>query len=175
MPEQPQPPPLDYFGPTPRKAALVYDAECRRWQAIRRLYRVGLSVLIGAIAIPVFTNLIKFGKPTPLSAADFLPIIQTECVPVVRAIKQYQQDTGNLPDDINKLVPQYLASIPKMADMRYTTFIDWVSPHSLTHCVIYDFDPATEGWTVKGPFVNGPIPLPKVTLSLRAGGTASRK
>ena len=172
MVDQPQRPPLNYFGPPPRSAAVVYDAETRRWLAIRRVYRVGLYVLIAPIAVPVFSNLIKFGKPTSLSPADFVQEAQTECVPTVRAIKKYQQDTGKLPDDIQNVVPKYLPSDPVREELQGTTFIDWARWPSTSHRIVYDFNPATEGWSVIGPFANGPIPLPMVTLLPPIGPTS---
>ena len=133
-----------------------------------------MVVATAAVAIPVFVNLMEFGKPTRLTPADLVPIVQSECVPVVRAIKRYQQDTGHLPDPIDDLVPKYIASISGVQDLRGAKFTDWVRPERLEHCVTYDFNPATEGWTVKGPFANGPIPLPKVTLAPEANDASSQ-
>lgn len=31
--------------------------------------------------------------------------------------------------------------------------------------ITYDFKPGAEGWSVHGPFANGPIPVPPVTIS----------
>jgi hypothetical protein len=106
-----------------------------------------------------------FGKPTRLTPADFVPDAQSQSLPTVRAIKQYQKDTGQWPDDLRKLVPKYIASVPWGQDIQGAEFTQWIVQRSkYNHRIIYDFTPGSEGWSVEGHFANGPIPLPKVTL-----------
>jgi hypothetical protein len=169
MAEEPAPKPLDYYRVETAGAKMPYDAEYRWWQAIRQLYGFGLVALVGVITIPVFMNEIMFGQLTRLSPADFVVDAQTKCLPTVRAIRRYQAATGQLPDDLDKqLVPKYLPSLPWGQEMRNGfQFTAWDISRNSSHDIIYDFTPATEGWSVKGPFANGPLSLPKVPASGR--------
>jgi len=165
MGEESKPPPLPYFRATPKAKKLPYDAEFLRWRTIRFLYRIGLYALIGPVAIYFFMNIVMFGKLTRLTPADFVPEAQIQCLPMVRAIKQYQKDTGQWPDGLQRLVPKYIASVPWGQDIEGTQFTQWIVERSkFNHVIIYEFTPAAEGWSVKGYFADGPIPLPKVTL-----------
>jgi hypothetical protein len=154
---------LDYFRRPAKGARMPYDAEFLRWRSIRSLYRVGLWIVIGVPVIAIVPNIMLFGQLTMLAPADFVHNAQTQSVPMVRAIKLYQRDTGQLPDDLSKLVPKYIASVPWSQEMTGGQFMQFDLRYN--HRIIYDFTPANEGWSVIGPFAKGPIPLPPVKLN----------
>ena len=104
-----------------------------------------------------------FGKFTRLSPADFVPMAQSVGIPIVRAMKEYQRDTGKMPGRIEDLIPRYLPYIPNhYAIMVESGDFGLLVQHN--ELISYDFTSGAEGWSVRGPFVNGPIPLPPVTL-----------
>ncbi len=113
-------------------------------------------------------NLINFGKLGGLNAQDFVGTVNHDGVPTVRAIKQYQSDHGSWPKDIEALTPNYLNAAMIHGGQDFSCsgttpqFEFWTK---YNHRVIYDFTPGSERWTVAGPFVNGPIPLPPVAIS----------
>jgi hypothetical protein len=138
------------------------DAELRHWWGRRVLYYIAVFILFLIIAFYVGPNEIMFGKVMyPYhSLADYVPEVQKECVPIVRAMKEFERDHGQLPMLVSDLVPQYLSSVdfnaPTMGNMFYYVKGD--------HLICYDFTPATEGWTVsQGPLV-GAIPAPLVGI-----------
>lgn len=185
-PDQSAPTPrLEYFAatqPAPRtwRFGWIYDAfafpatpELRKWWARRQGYRVMLLAVFVMIAWYVGPNEINFRKPTPLNAADFVPVVESQCVPVVRAMKQYQRDHGKLPGDTDDLVPKYLSAAEEkqfrgeVENGRFVYFGQW------NHLIEYSFAPGNEHWSVHGPVVNGVIPTPPVTL-MAPGSAASR-
>jgi hypothetical protein len=158
-----KPQPLDYRGPTPKRVKVPEDPESRRWRYRRMLFRIGLFVLLAPVALYFGPNLIMFGKLTRRSPADFVPVVQRECAPTVRAMKEYRRDTGHLPQDIQDLVPKYLASVPWGQEIDQSGgFLQITRQES--HYITYDFTPGREAWTVHGYFANGAIPLPPVVI-----------
>jgi hypothetical protein len=142
----------------------VNASEERLWIYRRILFRVGLYVLISPFALYFGPNLMMFGKLTRLSAADFVPYVERECVPTVRAIKEYQQDNCHLPDNVSDLVPKYLPVTPSATQsIENGQFRDWDN-QQLNHEIHYNFIHGSEEWEVTGYFVNGPIPVPPVTI-----------
>lgn len=133
----------------------------RRWQVWRACYYAALAGLFGLIALYVGPNYILFGKPTWLTPADFVPEAERECVPVVRAVKEYQRDHGRLPESGRDLVPEYLPAVAH----GFTVFNGeaWYNGR-FNHAITYRFTPGPEAWSVTGVFVNGPLPLPPVTI-----------
>ena len=132
-----------------------------RWRLKRILLRVAIALLLSPLAFYFGPNLLNFGKLTSLAPADFVPTANTYCVPVVIAIKQYQRDHRSMPTDskLAELVPVYLRECPPGGyyyDQHYTH----ISMH--LHRITYDF--ATDTWSIRGPFVNGTLPLPPVVL-----------
>ncbi len=63
---------------------------------------------------------IKRPRPT-----DFVLIVQRECVPVVRAIKEYKRDHSTLPETLNALVPHYLSASPAAEHRWYSSEKDY--------------------------------------------------
>jgi len=160
MSPDPAPAPLDYYRP--KLVKQPQTPESIRWRWYRVWYRVGLAGLFASIAFYFGPNEIMFDKLTRLTPADLVPIIQRDCVPEVRAMKQYQRDTGNLPDSIDDLTPKYLPAGPNrggIANGQYK-YIDWQWYETIN----YDFTPGSEGWYASGHFVSGRIPLPPVKL-----------
>jgi len=166
MPDDPPPLPLDYRSPPPPLRKPPNDPESERWRNYRILFRIAIFLLIAPPTIYFGSNMFMFGKLTGLSAADFIPDVQNKAVPVVLAIKKYQRDTGQLPNQINDLQPKYLPYGYRIGGDIQT----WGTPHFTLYNtmdnqeIVYDFTPGAEGWSVKGHFVNGPIPLPPVVL-----------
>lgn len=136
-------------------------SESRKWWGWRLIYYLALLALFAVIAFQFGPNLINFGKLTRLSVVDFVPIVQQQCVPIVKAAKEYQRDHGHLPNSREDLVPTYLptANFPGSIDQsQFQYFSMW------NHMITCDFTPGIEGWSISGPFVRGPIPLPPVTI-----------
>jgi hypothetical protein len=162
MADELKPVPLDYRGPAPGKRKLSLDPESRRWRRWRILFRIGLFLILGPVIIHFGTNYIMFGKSSRLAPADFASTVLTNDVSTVRAMKEYQRDTGHLPNQVDDLVPKYLAARPSgMQDIQSGRFLNFAN---FNHMITYDFTPGNEGWSVTGPFANGRIPLPPVTL-----------
>lgn len=154
---------LGYVGTHPIARRPPRDPQWRHWRNLRILLRVGLFVLLAPPSIYVGRNLVLFGKPTTLSPADFVPTVQNIALPTVRAMKEYERDTGHLPDRMDDLIPKYLQSPPmsfaqRVGDSGYELFTKY------NQVITYDFKPGAEGWSVHGPFANGPIPVPPVTI-----------
>jgi hypothetical protein len=162
MANEPKPQPLNYRGRDPNRIKIPEDPESRRWRYRRILFRIALFVALAPVTFYFGPNMFMFGKLTRLSPADFTQHVQRFGVPTVRAIKEYQRDTGHFPNQIHDLQPKYLGSVPPWgADIENGQFILW---GNLEHMITYDFTPGAEGWKVNGPFANGPIPLPPVTI-----------
>jgi hypothetical protein len=158
MSQDPRAAPLEYYRPKLVKAPPT--PESIRWRWYRIWYRVGLAVLFVSVAFYFGPNEIRFDKLTRLTPADLVPIVQRDCMATVRAMQQYQQDTGSLPNSVDDLIPQYLPAA--LADYRIAngqfSHFDWRWHETIT----YDFTPGSEGWHVTGHFVTGRIPLPTV-------------
>jgi hypothetical protein len=142
------------------------------WNFRRRLYYWALGGFFCAIAFYFGPHLILFRKLTPLSPSDFVDEVQERCVPVVRAIKEFERDNGRLPEKIDEVVPRYLPEVDRgqmLVPGEYFVFM--YRGHA--HKVGYRFDGSDEHWEVSGPFARGRIPLPAVELSVSTA-TASR-
>jgi len=143
------------------KMLVLEDDEARRWRYRRYLLRLGLVALGMPIAFYFGPNWILFGKLTRLSVEDFVPIVQQEGVPIVRAMKEYERDTGRLPATLEDLQPRYL---PAGFGNHRCISNGYFHLGTRDHEVEYEFKPGVEGWWVIGPFVSGAIPVPPVTI-----------
>ena len=114
MSDEATPPlPLDYHGPRPKRAKYVPTVEDRRWRNRRILLRLGIFVaLFPPIALYFVPNLIMFGTLRRMTPEDFAPLVQPQSIAIVRAMKEYQRDTGQLPFENTDLVPKYLPPVP---------------------------------------------------------------
>lgn len=140
-------------------------AEQRRWMYRRWMYRLGLYVLISPFALYFVPNYILFGEFTRLKPADFIPLVESKCLPTVRAMKEFQRDTGHLPSSVTELVPKYLASEPDRPVRFQNNEVVFPFVDNSGNTIEYFITPGpTEGWEVSGEFVYGRIPLPRVTL-----------
>ena len=165
MAESVDPAPLDYRSPPRKRVRRPETPEERAARHKRGLYRLGLFIFVFApIAFYFGPHEIlfhKLGRPTP---GDFDAEVQSDCVPVVRAMKEYQRDYGSLPDDGNELVPKYLPkAILFRTNVANGQFMYFTSQEQM---ITYDFTPGGERWEISGPFVNGVIPMPPVVLSV---------
>jgi hypothetical protein len=138
---------------------------------VRRLQRVLLNVaMVGWFAAVAFwfgPHVILFHKLTRMTPLDFVPVVDTYCVPAVRAIKIYQRTHGRMPASMDDLGPGFSSHQTSGTGMHE---IDTVGTYTYwafgmyNHYITYDFTPGHEGWTVHGAFANGPVPVPPVTL-----------
>lgn len=138
-------------------------SEERLWHFWRIILRFGIYAVIAPLAVYFVPNLITFGqwkRPTP---ADFVPTVEAVCIPTVRAMKEYQRDNGHLPNTIDELVPKYLSTMPSWGQFIGPNhwYVDY---EVMGQTIMYQFSSDSEGWSVMGRYVNGPIPLPRVTI-----------
>ena len=168
-------PPLDYRGPLPRerrpsRASWIADVshipayrDLQKWWLARIGYYLAMMALFVIIAFYAGPNEINFGSPFGLRASAFVPYVMRDCVPVVRAMKEYQRDHGSFPGDIDDLVPQYLSAGAKNRFLgnvykgQFSAFAEW------NHLIEYKFGPGKEEWRIRGPLINGVLPVPAVT------------
>jgi hypothetical protein len=138
----------------------------KRWRRRRAAYNGGLLTFFAVVAFYVGPNLILFGKPTWITPAYFVPTVERRCVPIVRAMKEFRRDHGRLPARGEELIPDYHPpddpSVQYVAiSVRDGKFEFWSEFH---HVITYDFDPASEGWSVSGVYTRGRIPAPPVAI-----------
>jgi hypothetical protein len=139
-----------------------------RWLCWRILYRLGLFGVLYSI-VPAWTNYFTFGRFRSLEPSDFVPYVDRVCVPIIRSIKEYERDTGGIPDNdfLNYLASQSTnrSEPPDIQGWdRYhekLQFRDW---NDYDHWITYDFRPGSEGWFVQGHFANGYIPVAPVEI-----------
>jgi hypothetical protein len=148
--ERPQCPPL--------------TAEERRWRLYRYALITGLLLYAAFIAFYIGPHEILFGKTTTLSPADFVPVVEQQGIPFLRAVLAYQRDHGTLPANHRDLIPAYLPDSPTTA----RGFVDRGHINILTiwnHGLTYDLTSPHPQWRVHGPFANGIIPLPSTVVT----------
>ena len=132
-----------------------------KWFYLQAGYYALLGLFFWVIAIQFGPNLVNFHslrRPDPIV---FKQDVEMRCVPVVRAMKEFERDQGRLPNDLSELTPKYLKESevwPGVWRGRFTYRGKW------NEQIVYDFTPGNEGWYVRGVFVNGRIPLPPVKL-----------
>jgi len=147
-----------------------------KWLFWRLLYYAGAGLLFFVI-VYFGARYCVFGSFRGLTPADFVAEVQSECVPVVRAMKEYQLDYGRFPAGDIRLTPKYLRQ--ETSSCVYGYFGG--DPFFVHYCdnwpsrgteIKYDFTPSDEGWIISGPLLHGRIPLPPVTLSPQPTATA---
>lgn len=165
MAEEPENRVLSYAGGRRRP---VRTAQEWHWLEVRVLYRAGLVGLWAAIAFYFGPHWILFRKWTALTAADLVPDLEMDCVPLVRAVLEYQRDHGSLPPDEKALVPAYMAEVPEFGAqyqgeecMYFDHYGDWIKVRFLG---------GPPEWEARGPFVKGVIPMPPIVLPPATGG-----
>jgi hypothetical protein len=163
MADEPEPQRLNDRGPQPERAKYKDDAEAWRWRLRRFWFRVSLFVLIGPPVVYFGANYQVFGRFT-VKSSDFIPIVQKDGIPAVRAIMEYQRDNGPLPPTLDYLCPKYLSEemihTEPFKGIENSQFRLWVEGK---YTITYDLDSAG-GWRLDGPFGSVPIPLPPVTI-----------
>jgi hypothetical protein len=167
--ESVDPAPLDYRALPPGQRRYIETPEETKSRYVRVAYRFGLFLFVFApIAFYFGANLIMFGKWSRISGADFVVDVQRDCVPIVVAMKQYQMDHGQLPDE-SDLSPNY---VPQNKLIRCNVFNgQFIYFGEYNELISYDFTPGAECWRIRGHFVTGTIPAPPVVL---AGQSASQ-
>jgi hypothetical protein len=134
-----------------------------RWFYQQLAYYLALTALFLAIVFPL-SNYLLFNKVSRPTAVDFVSEVENYCVPVVRAMEEFQRDNGRLPNGMDELVPKYLpdqSHQPVQPVVDQGEFRHYGRDH---HTIWYDFTPGSEGWKIRGPYVNGQIPLPPVKV-----------
>lgn len=140
----------------------------RGWWLRRMAYYAAIVVLFLTIGFYVGPNEFLFRRVLyPYhSISDYIPEITTDCVPLVRAVKEYQRDYGKLPDDPYQVMPGYLPSCP----LEATIWDNQLYFLKGDHLIYYDFTPGSEGWFLvpralaRGmPVVGRSIPAPLVS------------
>jgi hypothetical protein len=156
-----KPHPLDYRRLPKGRVRYVESAEEKRWRYFRILFRIGVTAIVAPLAIHFGVNYFMFGNARGLSMDYFIPFAQ-RCVPAVRAMKEYQRDTGHLPQTLDDLQPTY---IPKDDWIPGSIFQgQFSSIAGYNHVINYDFTPGSEHFEVSGPLVSGRIPFPPVAV-----------
>jgi hypothetical protein len=135
--------------------------EATTWRVRRGAYYAALWALGIAIAFYFGPNVILFGKLTRLAPADFIEHVQKYCLPAAVAVKEFQRDHGRLPADLRETVPQYLPEVNGLVMMDRDEL--WCLAQ-FNQVITYSFIPGSEGWSVRGPFTRGRIPLPIVEI-----------
>lgn len=141
-----------------------------KWFYRQLAYYLLLALLFSAIAFAWGPNIIQFGKLTQPTPADFKEHVENYCVPVVRAMKEFERDNGRLPNDAHELVPKYLAQVG-MNDVFQGTYNHrgkWVE------LIVYDFRLETEGWYWRRREVYRRIPVPPVKLGPSTRATTQK-
>jgi hypothetical protein len=136
------------------------DPQLHKWWARRAFYYISVMILFGIIAFYVGPNELNFGQLRSPTAADFVPDVEV-CIPVVRAMKEFQRDHGRWASDERELVPNYLREQSRRVHVINGWF--W-SYGKWDQSISYDFAPGRERWMVCGPAVTGTIPAPLVTI-----------
>ena len=147
-----------------------------KWFYLQSLYYFVLAVSFCVFGLWIGPNFLNFGRISGVSGQDFVPDVQQRCVPVVRAMKEYLRDHGQLPNAKKDLVPDYLpdeshVDVPA-ADVWGGALKHW---GRWNHHVTYDFTPGQEGFYVSGPFMNGRLPMPPVKIEPSTNPTTRGK
>ncbi len=143
---------------SPLIATLMRTSEAGKWLRLRVVYRNLLLAFCVVVAIYLAPNQIMFGKLTPLSPKDFSDTVRQNYAPVVQAIYAYHRDTGHYPSrDLNELIPKYIPAFPPRCLGYYEQKLEFWEIYN--QIVQYDFTPGSEGWSIRGHFANGRIPV----------------
>src|SRR3954466_1710838 len=79
-----------------------------RWLYRQFAWYLVLALIFFAIPFYFANNYFFFGKLSRLTAADFVDEVRERCVPVVRAMKEFERDHGRLPNEMKELIPDCL-------------------------------------------------------------------
>jgi hypothetical protein len=174
MNPSPNSPILNYRGHRSAVPALS-EAEWR-WLGFRIFFRIALAGLFWLIAFHIGPNEILFGRLTAPSMPYFVPIIERECVPVVRAVKEYERDHGAMPVKLDDLVPRYLSKVPNPTGHYFASGSDASYLVNLTgENVEWNLTSVGETWEIYGWFATGVPPIRPVLISPPAVPTTTSK
>ena len=174
---------LDYSRPSERLPTELDDFVTglfvgrlhSKWFYFQLSYYLVLAGIFWAIAFQFGANYFFLGKLRSATPADYVAEVEQHCVPVVRAMKEFQRDYGRLPNDTSELIPDYLPD-QSHKDVQ----LGGVSSGQFNHYALwheriwYDFTPGNEHWEVSGSFVRGRIPLPPVKLGPSTRSTTQK-
>ncbi len=138
---------------------------------LRVLFNVALAGWFYVIGFWLGPNELTFHKLEGMTAQDLVPIVQEYCVPVVREMKIYARDKSPTSEnDLFALLDSHQGHGPGGHRIAANGNYQYWGPGNVLfkHTIEYDFTPGHEGWSVHGPYVNGPLPVPPVTLELDA-------
>jgi hypothetical protein len=118
-------------------ALFAFVSAAKKWDGYTRKsipQRVGLMV-IGAILL----------VSAPVSSSIQTRLLELRLQPVITALKTYRESNGSYPDSLNKLIPDYLQSVPSCPNHRIAFFTREeadTAQFSLT-CVTFGFNKHT--------------------------------
>ena len=145
---------LDYEIP---KRHYHPTAEDRSWLVRRLIYYAAHVLFLLAIVYRVGPNLFLFHSPLSPAPADYITFAR-DYVPMIAALKAYQRDSGALPHSSDELPKEYRPINFQGEEgqiMGSPTITFPIKGHSV---LVYDFAPATEGWSIYAPRYYGRIP-----------------
>ena len=176
---------------------MLSEADEKFWRRMRLIYDRSRWIIGGIFAVYFLPNLMLFGQWTRISPADYVSVVQSDFVPIIKAIKEYQRDHGKVPEKLGDLVPNYVTKLPpdwQAVDItpQYVIFFDVLLREE---CVEYLFSPPangkldvrqglntpyqipapTEGWYMMSNYGSGQIPLPAVTIAASTRPTTTPK
>ncbi len=154
-------PPIHNDHPPSHTELPARSPEEKRWRYRRFLLTAALACYFLLISCEFGPHLMLFHQWTSPTPAEVVPYIESTCVPVIRAIKEYRRDKGALPENISDLVPHYLPTQPATFFHMWTDVCETMDPR-YRELIVYHFTPEAERWEARGFFVNGPIPAPLV-------------
>jgi hypothetical protein len=125
---------------------------------------VGLLILVAPVFGFFARNVALFDRLgnsfTPDQFVQFAKGMESE----VMAIKEYQRDTGHLPQTLDDLVPTYIPRYSYHPGEIHNGHFYCEIRDMLHQVISYDFTPGAEKWEVHGSYADGVIPLPPVTI-----------
>jgi hypothetical protein len=141
-----------------------------RYRGNRFVLNVCLAGWFYVVGFWLGPNRLTFGKFEGFTKADIAEVAKQNCVRTVREIKIFKRDhgfavlQGNEPG-LFDLLQRRNGDYGRNEINRDGNYEFWApNPPDYKHTITYDFTPGHEGWSVSGPYVNGPIDLPPVTI-----------
>ena len=134
------------------------------WHFARRFYYVLLAAVFGVIAFYFGPNWFLFHKLTRSSPSDFTAMVEQRCIPTLQALSQYHADYGRFPISAVDLSPKYLHEdslcYGNLRDNQFTLDTEYHQKIS------FDTEHPERGWSIRGRFTNGSIPVRPYELHL---------
>jgi len=113
------------------------------------------AAFIGGLSLQAAFLQFMYGQYHSPSLSDFKPVIDTQCVPTVRAIEKFYKENGRLPESIHELRAKYLPVLfGYRQDIEDGEFDQW---SYWGHLIYYDLKKNDGVWHINGPNVDGII------------------